>query len=476
MRAKRKSFFNTCLQPSCVIGLVIICFLNGCATYYQQNVTFNKQFESGDLKNALDALKQDQRQAKGKNKFLYYANQGLLLSILGKYAESNDYFEKAFLFGEDYRINYLHELGSYLYNPNLTTYRGEDHEHLMVLYYKAINFLKLNNPESALVECKRLVIRLNQLSDKYTSEQKYKRDAFIHNLMGIIYQSVKDYNNAFIAYRNAYEVYTESYKTLFQVEVPEQLKRDLLNTAYWTGFREEFDTYKQAFGLEDFVPQKPTAELVFFWHNGLSPVKDEWSINFAVDHQADNMVVFSNPMIPQSFRFKLEKDNEKNDLSKIEFFRVAFPKYVERSTYFQSATIQNQHQTYTLELAEDVNQIAFHSLKQRMVQEFSKGLLRVAIKKATEHSVRKDNDSWGALIGAFNAITEKADTRNWQTLPHDISYARVPLNVGANDLQFSLYSSFQQQPETYTFSYNVQKGQTLFHTFSSLETQGIRYK
>ncbi len=83
------------------------------------------------------------------------------------------------MFGEDYHINYLNEAASYLTNPNFTVYRGEDHEHLMVLYFKAINFLKLNRPEEALVECRRLSIRLNQLSDKYVSEQKFQRDAFI---------------------------------------------------------------------------------------------------------------------------------------------------------------------------------------------------------------------------------------------------------------------------------------------------------
>jgi hypothetical protein len=69
-----------------------------------------------------------------------------LLSILGEYEESNEYLEKAFLFGEDYRINYINEATSYLTNPNVILYRGEDHEHLMLLYFKAINFLKLGRP------------------------------------------------------------------------------------------------------------------------------------------------------------------------------------------------------------------------------------------------------------------------------------------------------------------------------------------
>ena len=220
---------NACIY---FFGLILFVFgLGSCATYYQSHLDFNSEFEHGDLGKALETLKKRQSESDGKTRFLYNVNKGLVLSILGEYEESNDYFEKAFLFGEDYRINYVAEATSYLSNPNVTAYRGEDHEHLMVLYFKAINFLKLNKPEDALVECRRLNIRLNQLNDKYVSEEKFQRDAFIHTLMGIIYQSSKDYNNAFIAYRNAVDVYENDYAKMFGMQVPQQLKIDLLNTA-----------------------------------------------------------------------------------------------------------------------------------------------------------------------------------------------------------------------------------------------------
>jgi uncharacterized protein len=457
---------------------LIICslmLLVSCATYYRQNFDFNKEFERGDLKQALETLKKNNSEANGKSRFIYYNNNGLLLSILGRYEDSNDNFEKAFLFGEDYRVNYLNEAASYFTNPNFSVYRGEDHEHLLLLYFKALNYLKLNKPEEALVECRRLNIRLNQLSDKYKSEKKLQRDAFIHTLMGIIYQSTKDYNNAFIAYRNAVEVYENEYAGMFSMTVPVQLKKDLLNTAYWTGFTDEYDRFKEKFAMQDYQPSKPDAELVFFWHNGLGPVKDEWSVNFVINHGTDNVVVFNNENLGVSFPYTLDKDKEKSDLKNLEVFRVAFPRYTERPVYYQSACLELDSATYNLELAEDINKVAFYSLKQRMFEEFSKGLLRAALKKATEHSVRKEDDRLGAVIGLMNAITEKADTRNWQTLPHDIHYARVPLKEGANDVKFSLQTPGQKNT-IYNFTYQAAKGQTLFHTFSSLESTPAPYR
>jgi hypothetical protein len=457
---KWRHFFSTC---------ALAFSLSACATYYQSHFDFNSEFEQGDLNKALETLKKRENEGEGKTRFLYNVNKGLVLSILGKYEESNSYFEKAFIFGEDYRINYIAEATSYFSNPNVTAYRGEDHEHLMVLYFKAINFLKMNKPEEALVECRRLNIRLNQLNDKYTSGEKFQRDAFIHTLMGIIYQSTNDFNNAFIAYRNAVEVYETDYAKMFGVQVPLQLKKDLLTAAWWTGFEDEFEKYKEKFKMHDFTVTKQDAALVFFWHNGLGPVKDEWSINFAIHTGTDNVMVFTNPELGLNFSFVVTEAKDRSDLSKLEVFRVAFPRYRERGLNFYSAYLESDSSTYALELGEDINKVAFHSLNQRMLQEFGKGLLRAALKKATEHSLRKEDDRLGAVIGIVNAITEKADTRNWQTLPHSIFYSRVPLKEGVNPVKFTLQSN-NQRNIGYNFSYTAKKGQTLFHTFSSLET------
>ncbi|MEX2231499.1 MAG: hypothetical protein WD824_05030 [Cyclobacteriaceae bacterium] len=452
-----------------------ICLLAGsCATYYQKHHDFNSEFEKGDLPRALEVLQQKESLANSKSKFLYFVNNGLLLSILGKYEASNEFFERAYIFGEDYQINYFHEAAGYLTNPNMSIYRGEDHEHLMLLYFKAINFLKMQKPDEALIECRRLNIRLNQLSDKYQSERKYKRDAFIHNLMGIIYQSTGDFNNAFIAYRNALEIYEQDYQTLFSTPMPEQLKKDLLNTSWWTGFTEEFREYQDKFNMQDYVAEKPSAELVFFWHNGLSPVKSEWNINFIIDHRSDNMVVFTNDNLGIAFPFELNEKKEKSDLQSLEVFRVAFPRYDERPEYYRGGILQTDSISIPLELSEDISRIAFHSLKERMVLEFSKGLLRAALKKATELSVKKEDEGLAALIGVVNALTEKADTRNWQTLPHSIYYARLSLHEGQNQVKFTIGAAKAQVD--YNFSYNAKKHQTLFHTFSSLETLEVPFR
>src|SRR5690606_31690146 len=114
----------------------------------------------------------------------------------------------------------------------------------------------------------------------------------------------------------------------------------------------------------------------------------------------------------------------------LKVIRVAFPKFVERVPVYNKATVAINGQTAQLQLAQDINAIAFSNLKDRMLNEMAEALLRLALKQATEIALRQQNEELGFAMGLVNAITEKADTRNWQTLPHDIYYQRLSLPPG----------------------------------------------
>ena len=107
--------------------------------------------------------------------------------------------------------------------------------------------------------------------------------------------------------------------------------------------------------------------------------------------------------------------------------------------------------------------------------EFSKALIRVALKKSLEYSVKKEDKTMGAVLGLLNAVTEKADTRNWQTLPHSIYYSRVPLPEGTSTLTLQVRRNDKPESSYKTTVEDVKKGQIRFHTFSSLESNYPNY-
>lgn len=457
---------------SWLLSVFLLFTFSSCLTYYQKQRKFNTFFEQGRFDEAEKVLSADKKSPKSKNKLLYYLNRGTVCSMLGRYEESNLYFEEAYKIVDDRNTNAMEVALSFISNPNATTYEGEDFEKLLIHYYKALNYVKLGDAEAALIECKRMNIKLNSLSDKYSSANKYKRDAFIHLLMGLIYDANYDYNNAFIAYRNAYEIYNEDYKKLFGQECPEQVKKDLLRTAHLSGFTDDVNYYEKQFGFKYQHDKNPnTGNVIVLWNNGLGPVKDEWSINFSIVKGQEGLVFFQNLDLGLSFSFQMDdKRYKESGLSNIQFIRVAFPRYLERKNVFTEASVKSEGKEYTLQLAEDINSIAFHSLQDRMFKELGTGLLRLALKKAAEEEIRKKNDGIGAAVGIVNMITEKADTRNWQSIPHSIYYTRIPVSEGKQKIVFEAKSGANNQKQVDTLNFDIQAKKTYFSSIYSLQS------
>lgn len=451
--------------------LPLLLLTQSCATYYAKHAKFHQLFLANKWEEADAVLAKDKRAKKSKNRLLYYFDRGLVAHLRGQYQESNHFFEQAYLTHENFLTQPVDEALVFLINPTVTEYRGEAHETLLLHYYKALNFLQLGQYEAALVECRRLNIKLNQLSDQYKGNGEYKRDAFIHTFMGLVYQANHDYNNAFIAYRNASEIYQEDYQQLFGSQVPMQLKKDLIYTAHKAGFYEQVAHYKQLFKLSyDPTKEAGSSDVVFLWNNGLGPVKDEQSFNFVLVKGHNGVLLFKNKELGLNFSFPLPADKkEASLLSKLRFVRVAFPVYQERPLLYDQAVVTTeQHGQQQLALAENINAVSFRVLKQRMVSEWSKALLRVALKQAAAHQVQKESQLLGAILSGVNFLTEKADTRNWQTLPHSIYYTRVRLPEGNHEISFKASSRQHSGIEQYQeASVSLQKGQTIFQVINS---------
>jgi hypothetical protein len=454
-----------------LLALFPLFLLNSCATYYQQNLKFQTHVANGELPKAKELLENDKGKT-GKNRVLYLFNKGWLNWMMNENTESNLAFEEADKMIEDQQKNYGLEALALITNPTIKPYKPEDFEVVMVNYFKALNYLNTGKFSDALVEVRRVNEKLNQLNDKYPDHKnRYQADAFAHLIMGLIYDANREYNDAFIAYRNALNVYENSYLKNFNIQVPEQLKWDLMRAAYRTGFNEELRFYEQKFNLKYENKPNDGGELVFFWHNGFGPVKSEWSINFTKTGSNNGFVTFANEQYGMSFPIYIgdKSDNEKSGFSKLSFLRIAFPKYLERKPVFTNADISVNGKTYPLQFAQDINGIAFKTLNDRMLREMGNAILRLATKKALEAAARKENEDLGAAIGIVNALTEKTDTRNWQTLPNSISYTRIALPSGENTIDFSAYSS-NPAPKKETLKFNIIKGKTTFFTYTSIDS------
>ncbi|RUT73637.1 COG3014 family protein [Ancylomarina longa] len=454
--------------------LLFVLALTSCATYYAQNEAFNNYFTQGDIANAEKTLDKDKRSNRKKNKALYLLNKGTLAWMQQNYVAATDYFNQADLFIEDQRKNIGSEALALLLNPAIKPYVPEDFENVMLNFYKALSYLEMGNTQSALVECRRVNEKLYALNDKYPKnyQNRYSDDAFAHTLMGLIYDSAGDYNNAFIAYRNAYNIYENNYLKNFNTPPPHQLKDDLLRTAHLTGLEQEYDFYKRKFGFDFEKRDKSEGDIIFIWMTGLGPVKDEWSINFSAVNSGGGYLTMVNGDENISLPFYVgNMDNRtRNSFSDLDFVRVAFPKYRERVPVFTNANVWvNDSIAIPLDKGEDLNAIAFKSLHDRMLREMANSLLRLATKQALEKYTRSKDENLGTLLSIINAVTEKADTRNWQTLPHSIYYTRIRLKGGNQNINLEVNTpNGVSKKQNLTIA--IKAGETKFFTFHNMES------
>lgn len=454
---------NTKQALIAILLMPVLCC--SCVSYNQRMATYYSQLENRQYENAMHTLDKTSFVQRDRNKLLYYFEKGKLYHLMQNYDSSNNYFNQADNFIETERKTIGDDVKSNLINPMMKTYLGEDMEKFMMHYYKGLNYVYLNEVNEAIVEARRISLAENSQQEKFNNKtNRYSKDAFALNLQGMLYEANGDINNAFIAYRNAADVYFESNNIYYGVNLPRQLQQDVLRTAHQMGFDSEKERYEKKFNT---VLQNDTADsyLIVFVEKGLAPVKRER--NYVVTSNSNGISGFfygddfgNQVNIP--FQFNDYNGLQNNEsLQNFRSFRVAVPTYEARYTNNGPVQIIANSNSFTTETAQDINTLAISILKERMLKEMANAIARQIVKKLAEKAAEKSAESiaknnskekdekkkadnaknakeiTGLLVNIINMATEKADTRNWQSLPAFIQYARIPLEKGVNVIEIN---------------------------------------
>ncbi len=159
---------------------------------------------------------------KEKERVLYYLDVGMLYHYAQRYEESNSALTEAeYAIEELYTNSISKSIGSAVLNDNARDYSGEIYEDLYINIFKALNYIALDDNESALVEVRRLNNKMNLLQDKYNAlydeysrsgeatqakvneiTNQFHENALARYLGCILYRNEGDYDDARIDRRN----------------------------------------------------------------------------------------------------------------------------------------------------------------------------------------------------------------------------------------------------------------------------------
>ena len=190
---------------------------------------------------------------KEKDRVLYYLDTGMLYHYSGEYEKSNEALTLAEQGIEDLYTNSISKaLASGLINDNVLEYSGEDYEDIYINIFKALNYIALSDRDSALVEIRKVHIKLNILEDKYRElieiyntsgnsegqivarKNRFHNDALARYLGLLLYRADNSYDDARIEadeIEKAFSFQSQLYN--FEKPVTPVLKRNK-NSAYLT--------------------------------------------------------------------------------------------------------------------------------------------------------------------------------------------------------------------------------------------------
>jgi hypothetical protein len=389
-----------------------------------------------------------------KSRVLYGMDRGMTLQLAGDYQQSNAVLEQA-----EEEVDRLYtrkirtETFAFMTNDTALPYEGDPYEQVLINVLKALNYAVLGQWQDALVEARRIDHRLNVLSDRTRDKNAYRDDSFARYLSGILYESTGDVNNAFIAYRNAYET-LGSTRAWSHTAVPSQLRADLLRTAEALHFTQEFTEYQHEFPdtrWETSQALQQLAQVVVISYNGRAPRKEDLFLDLPISLDALQLVLLNRGFSQANRQSNQAVDTVLYGLNG-RVVRVALPRLVPQKTQVHVdpvSLIQDNGTRVTLntELVQNVTALADKTLSERMPGITAKALARAATKfamaegatRGAQQAAGRDGAWVGLLVGLLTkglaVASEEADKRSWQTLPDEIHLARAWVPPGRYQVQ-----------------------------------------
>jgi hypothetical protein len=438
-----------------LLAVLALVLLAGCGPSVNRYFLIEASLRANDPKGADAIVQRDEKEYGEKSRVLYGMDRGMILQLAGDYQQSNAVLEEA-----EEEVDRLYtrkirtETLAFMTNDTALAYEGDPYEQVMINVLKALNYAVLGQWQDALVEARRIDHRLNVLSDRTKEKNAYRDDAFARYLSGILYESTGDVNNAFIAYRNAYESF-DATRSWSHTAVPSQLRADLLRTAEALHFTQELVAYRSLFPdtrWETSQALQQLAQVIVISYNGRAPRKEDQFLDLPISLDALQLVLLNRGFSQSNRQSNRGVDTVLYGLNG-HVVRVALPRLVPQKTQVPVDRVSlvpydGKPVMLNTEVVHNVTALADKALAERMAGITVKALARAATKfalaegamRGAQHAAGKDAGPWvGLLVGllakGLAVASEEADKRSWQTLPDEIHLARVWVPPGRYQVQ-----------------------------------------
>ncbi len=371
------NFFHKNIRSFVLWGLC--CFLVSCATYQAQVESSRKRLKNSPSQ-AAEALKQ-LAETEGKDQLVYLLDYATALQAAKNYKESTKQFLIADKMAElkDYH-SVSKQVSSLVLNEEMVQYKGDDYEKLLINAMLAINFLSVDDLDGALVETRRLIEKLEHY--RVDEKKKYEQNEFAIYLSALIWESDRKWDDAYISYEKAYQLNPDI----------EYLRKDLIRSAIRARRTETAKKWENLFGIKRDPKwfNNKDGEIVLIYQQGWGPRKypsPQWR------------------RIPT-----LVPVRSRNRIASLEVEGFSSPEFTQK--------------IYNLE------RVAIQTLNDQYAPLIAKRIAAVATKEVLSNQVSQKNEALGAIMNMALHVADRADLRQWSTLPESFQIAKIRVPAG----------------------------------------------
>ncbi len=316
-------------------------------------------------------------------------------------------------------------VGALAINDNLKTYQPADYELGFLHLYLALNYLKQNDLDAALVEMRR-ANQVQEFAKKQREEQLAQaeqdlesqggslnvgsilaqypdaghtlqsvQNGYLFFLSGLLFETDGDLNSAYVDYRRALAVMPDNPQVIQQT----------MAAAKKLGMNQDLAILSKQYGNQGKPLKAGQGKLIVLEETGVVTALQEWRLDlpyFTLDGYGTYLSL-ALPYYPQ------------NNSSVVGDVRVA-------------GKALGRHELM------DVDQMAAYHLKEKLPSIIIRQALRLYAKEALQHAASEEQAVGGALLEIWSVLTERADTRSWQTLPARVNTAGKTLSAGEHQL------------------------------------------
>ncbi len=402
---------------------VLLCSACG-APSLRYKYEVNNLAAQGKFERAADLVESKRKHMYGRrDTLLYELDRASLLHDAKKYPQSDVLFADAQQRITDSYTKSISASASRLVINDLTTpYYAANYETALTFFYRAMNFLSQHDVMSAGVEARKAVFFLDHLrGDK---KKGYNDDPFVQYMASLIFESTGDLSDARIARQNALNAYQKRGWATPQFSVP--------NNAG------EYGEVIIVHSLGQ-VPLKKSQTIQLAWHRILS---------------------FANAPVENAGPVSPEVQNAITAGLTGSAITVAYPVLEAQPYSIVSSVAQIEGKHYPLQPMSNVSELVVQDLEEKMPAMWFRLATRAVLRRIAavqaRHAMEKERGhdmGWLAemVVDVFGAAVEKADTRQWFTLPAAIYMTRVFVTPGTQDIRLLLQDGNGNIIGTYTF-------------------------